>query len=230
MKLKNKFYFKYNINVEIFYSYKFLIMKSKQQSFYDISNFPQLDILCQNWKIIRDEYKQLNLSIMNVDRVNKAHEEVYEEVFDQVVNKGENYGWIKGWGEGDKSNSDWLQYGLIFKDQKVPFIGSSMSKTIELLQEVDGLVVAAFLKLKPRSVLHTHNHPDLIVKQALQLHLPIETATHNNFNYINVNGNFRQYECGKPIVFDGTLDHFALNESNLERITLYLEFKNYFLK
>jgi hypothetical protein len=59
----------------------------------------------------------------------------------------------------------------------------------------------------------------------LQLHLPIITAKEQNYAYLNVNGEFRQHTAGEPIIFDGSLDHFVLNESPSDRIILYMEFK-----
>ena len=54
------------------------------------------------------------------------------------------------------------------------------------------------------------------------MHLPIDTASIGNYAYINVQGEFRQHRCGKPIVFDGSLDHFALNESKKNRNHFYI--------
>ena len=57
------------------------------------------------------------------------------------------------------------------------------------------------------------------------MHLPLETAPEANYAYLNVNGQFRQHVLGQPIVFDGSLDHFALNASHCDRTVLYVEFE-----
>lgn len=195
----------------------------QEQSYYEIINFPKLNKICKKWKIIRDEFHELDAPIIPINRVEKTHEDVFLEVHNHVVVEGNEYGWVLGWGENGE-NHDWIQYGLILNGQKVPFTGAKMRRTIELFKGVEGIIAVALLKLKPNSVLHTHRHPDIRLKRALQLHLPIDTPKECNYNYLNVQGEFRQYECGKPIVFDGALDHFALNESHNERTTLYIEF------
>lgn len=81
------------------------------------------------------------------------------------------------------------------------------------------------MNLKPRSILTRHSHPYIEEQSLLQLHLPIVTAKKDNYNYINCNGEFKQHIEGVPIIFDGSLDHFALNESDEDRIILYIEFK-----
>jgi len=195
----------------------------QEQSYYDIINFPKLNEICKNWEMIRDEFYELNAPIIPVNRIAKTHEEVFSEVHNHVVVEGKEYGWVLGWGESG-GNYGWTQYGLILNGQNIPFTGSKMKQTIELFKNVKGIIAVALLKLKPSTVLHTHQHDDIRRKRALQLHLPIDTPKERNYNYLNVQGEFRQYECGKPIVFDGALDHFALNESHKERTTLYIEF------
>ena len=66
----------------------------------------------------------------------------------------------------------------------------------------------------------------LIYKESLlQFHLPIITAPERNYAYLNVMGEFRQHVEGEPIIFDGSLDHFAINESDVDRTIVYMEFK-----
>ncbi len=197
---------------------------NQEQSYYDIANFPKLHEICKKWEIIRDEFYELNAPIMPIHRINKSPEEVLLEVHKHVVMEGNQYGWVLGWGGENEGNQDWTQYGLVLNDQKVPFTNGKMKQTIDLFKDVKGIIAVALLKLKPNAVLHTHRHADIREKNALQLHLPIDTVKERNYNYLNVQGEFRQYECGKPIVFDGALDHFALNESHKERTTLYIEF------
>ena len=198
-------------------------MKTLEQSFYDIADFPGLDQLSQNWEVIREEFNQLDAPIMEIDRINKPHEEVFEEVYNHIKS-GKKYGWVLGWGE-DGGNYNWTQYGLILNGEVVPFLGEEMKQTVELFKNMDGIIAVALLKLNPRTILHTHRHDDIREKGALQFHLPIDVIPDRNYNYLNVQGEFRQYVLGEPIVFDGALDHFALNESNRERTTLYIEFE-----
>lgn len=201
-------------------------MEILEKTFYENRFFPLLNSFSKKWKIIRDEYFELNAPVMNIHRINKSTEEVFKEV-ENYISKGNQYGWIQGWGNNDnlnKGNLNWIQYGLIVDGFKVPFVGKEMQQTINLLLKIEGIKVAALLKLEPFTVLHTHSHPDIKERNVLQMHLPICTAEKGNFNYLNIEGEFRQYQQGVPIIFDGSFRHFALNESNYSRTTLYLEF------
>lgn len=94
-----------------------------------------------------------------------------------------------------------------------------------MLSKIEGIKICAFVKLKARALLPCHTHPEIHEEKLLQLHLPLVTASERNYAYLNVMGEFRQHRCGEPIVFDGSLDHFALNESDVDRTILYMEFK-----
>ena len=191
-------------------------------AFYDIADFPQLNQLSESWRLVRDEYMALNAPVMQLDRVNKSHDAVYSEVA-HYLGQGNNYGWIYGWGRNG-INEDWLQYPLIYRDAPVPFLEGEMAQTVALLAQIKGIKVCALLKMNPHSSLPCHDHPELAREGLLQFHLPLKTAATRNYNYLNVNGEFRQHVCGVPLVFDGSHDHFALNESDEERVLLYMEF------
>lgn len=199
-------------------------------NFYDNLQFPQLQEIILNYNIIKEEFVNLNIPIMNIDRENKHYQEVIIEIIHQV-NNGSDYGWIKGWGN-EGGNDNWLQLGLYSFDTEVnniilkPFLKKFMPKTFEMIKKVDDLFMCAVVNLKKRTILNRHSHPYIKELNLLQLHLPLITAKTENYNYINCNGEFKQHIEGVPIIFDGSLEHFALNESDQDRIILYIEFKN----
>ncbi|MCE3228704.1 MAG: aspartyl/Asparaginyl beta-hydroxylase family protein [Bacteroidetes bacterium] len=197
-------------------------MNSQRPAYYSIEDFPPLKDLVTNWNIIRNEFQALQAPVMNIDRTDKEHEAVLEEVQD-YIGKGNEYGWTMGWGKSGP-NKDWVQYGLIIHDEVIPYVSERLSQTIGFLRKIKGIKIAALVTMHPQSSLPCHQHPELFEQGLLQLHLPVETATVNNYAYLNVNGEFRQHVCGQPIIFDGSLDHFALNKSGANRTILYLEF------
>jgi beta-hydroxylase len=93
------------------------------------------------------------------------------------------------------------------------------------LSDVPGVKVAAFVRLAPDGFLGAHRHPELREEGLLQMHLTLEAADEANYAYLNVEGEFRQHVPGEGFVFDGSLDHFALNASPEDRVILYLEFR-----
>lgn len=198
-------------------------------NFYEPEAFGQLDEIISNYEIIKKEYSELKIPVMQVDREGKHYDQVILDVIQQV-NNGKDYGWIKGWG-AEGGNEKWLQLGLYSYNEMVnelilePFFKRNMPQTFDMIKKIEGLYMCALVNLKSRTILSCHNHPYIEEEQLLQLHLPLVTANINNYNYINCNGEFRQHVVGIPIIFDGSLDHFALNESDEDRIILYVEFK-----
>ena len=199
--------------------------RNNDKNFYLINDFPLLKSLELHHLLICKELISITNDIMEINRGFKSHEKVKNEVISRVE-KGEKYGWIQGWDYDnlELGNKNWLQYGLMFNDSVPDFIEIKLPFTTNLLKSIKGINVAAFVKLKPKTIIHCHTHPEIKDEQLLQLHLTLNVSEKNNFAYLNVNGEFKQHILGKAIIFDGSLPHFALNESNQDRIILYLEF------
>jgi len=123
--------------------------------FYELSDFPQLTELVENWKTIKEESSRLDSYNLNINRVNKDHEVVAEEILKKIKLNKKN-GWVDGWNNKGEINKSWIQYGLIINDQEIPC--SNMPKTIKLLKKIKGIKVAALNILKSESILGTHTH------------------------------------------------------------------------
>lgn len=201
---------------------------SQTPCFYSIEKFPQFNSLISNWCVVREEYLQLSDHVMDIDRAGGNHKDIVDRVSHYISN-GNSYGWVQGWGRSG-ANAEWIQYGILAYGEPIPFLNGHMKKTLEFLAEIPGIKIAALSTLMPGASLPCHRHPEISDENLLQLHLPLKTAEKNNFNYINVAGEFRQHICGVPIIFDGSNDHFVLNESKENRTILYLEFENYDVK
>ena len=201
-------------------------MKS-QPAYYLVDDYPALHDICRNWEIIRNEFLALNPPLMQISRGTSWDIDMQNVA--EAIKNGINYGWIKGWGPEGLSDK-WLNYGLTtFNEQfneliKGEFI-NHLPKTYEMIRKIKGVKICGYANLKPFSILHCHNHWEIYDEGLLQFHLPIVTAVEQNYAYLNVRGEFRQHICGEPIIFDGSLDHFVLNESPSDRIILYMEFK-----
>jgi len=192
-------------------------------SFYDLQEFPALEALAKNWKIIRDEYRQLNAPILPIDRVGKLHEQVYEEIIEHIAQGGE-YGWLQGWTMDGNPSKDWIQYGLIIFDETTPFVQEKMPRTVEMLLQIKGIKTCAISKLKAVGVLPVHQHPEIHDEGLLQMHLTLDAPEGKNCAYLNVEDEFVKHRNGEMIIFDGSLDHFAFNASTTDRAILYMEF------
>lgn len=195
-------------------------MSGMPRRFYDLREFPQFSLINDSWELIRDEVRALDRPVLDIDRVNKSHEQVYAE-----LQAHGSSGWLKGWNTDGLPNSKWLTYPIRMYDEMVFDIATAMPATYDLIRPLENIRVCALNRMLPDLFLGTHDHPDHKRRGTLLYHicLDMEEAP-TPFNYLNVNGEFLQQLPGKAYVFDGSLPHFALNASSRERTILYMEF------
>lgn len=191
-------------------------------AFYEVADFPVLASITDQIEVIRAEFLSLTEAVMPIDRVGKNHDAVIAELQAYLASGG-TYGWMKGDGQAG-GNASWLQYALMIHDVPVNEAILAMPKTMAILQAIQGIKVCALSKMKPNCYLPTHTHPEISSENMLQYHLTIDAATVHNFAYLNVDGEFRQNTLGASIVFDGSLQHFAVNASPADRTIVYMEF------
>lgn len=192
-------------------------------SFYDPSHFPKLQHLANNWEVIRKEFLALNAPTLTINRVGKQITDIVNEV-DEHMAAGGQYGWIWGWGDNMEVMPEWTQYGLMAYDTPIPYAREAMPETIELLTRIPGVKLCALLRMEPNVFLGTHAHTGTWEEGLLHMQLTIDAPVTGNYAYLNVNGNFNQSTNGNLVIFDGSLDHFAVNASRDFRTVLYLEF------
>lgn len=193
------------------------------KAYYELSEFPGLSILEKAWTTIRDEYLALDVPLTPVHRFQKTYREVAEEMR-AYLESGGAYGWMTGWG-AETVNHDWIQYSLMGFGRVMPAVLETMPRTVALLDELPGVQTAAIAKLKAGGSLACHRHADIQSRGLLLLHLTLDAPTERNYAYLNVAGEFRRHTVGSIHVFDGGLDHFAINESDGDRTIFYLEFE-----
>ena len=191
-------------------------------SIYALNDFPEFTSITNNWEVIRNEYESLDAPQLNIDRVNKSHEQVYEELLAQ--NSGN--GWLQGWNTDGKPNHKWLTYGIRIYDTLVLDVEEKMPETSKLISSLTGVRVCALNKMLPDLFLGTHRHDDHKTRGTLLYHLCLSMKDKNDqsYNYLNVNGEFIHQTPGTAYIFDGSQDHFALNASPEERVIMYIEF------
>ncbi|EJL95499.1 aspartyl/asparaginyl beta-hydroxylase-like dioxygenase [Pseudomonas sp. GM102] len=191
-------------------------------SFYPLDSFKPLLELKNNWQIIRDELSRLQAPLLDIDRTDKSHAQVFTEL-NQHMLQGGDYGWLKGWGQAG-GNRDWVQFALQVQNQPIEAARAFFPETLKLLDALDGLKVCSLARLAAHSFLSCHRHPEVFTEGLLQMHITLSAADERNYAYLNVNGEFHQHRMGEAVIFDGSLDHFVVNASEVERTILYLEF------
>lgn len=183
----------------------YLFSKKKVlQPIIDAHQFKELDILRDNWEVIRDEALSLQEKC-DLDAINKPGEAAYYDVGFRTFHK---YGWRKFY-------LKW--YGSYTHESAKKFC----PKTSELLSKINNINGAMFAYMPANSELTRHLDP---VACSLRYHLGLATPNSSEC-YINVDGNDYAWQDGKDLLFDETYLHYVKNNTNDSRLILMCDFE-----
>ena len=191
--------------------------RARPPIWYRLEEFPMMQLLKDFYPQIRKEA----MMIMKEEPVFKKHRpqgrwsEGHQGDFAQELKK--RNGWVHSWEAG---NGGWLNYGLVYYDD---ILGSKRAPlTCKILEMIGKIRVAGFSWMKTHSKIKTHWDKTGYIYGSLALHVgllcPEEGA------YLEVHGEEVKQENGKVIVFDSTYWHSARNDSNQDRVVLYIDF------
>jgi len=206
------------------------------QIFFYPKKFKFFKELQKNWKIIQEEAMEImkNSPKLNISRkIEDWHDS--KLYFNSIKNK---HGWIRSWNydsetklESDKGNYEWLNYGLYYFGEKFNENIKQCPRTIKILDNISTHInICGFSWMYGGCILQPHTDITGLSTGSLAMHLgliiPIPKNTckliikNSNNDYIYMNE-----KNGKIIVFDATWEHYAYNQSNEDRIILYIDFK-----
>jgi hypothetical protein len=111
------------------------------------------------------------------------------------------------------------QYNLEELIQSFP---ERFPKTIELLKNIDSLNFSAFSRLHPRSTLAPHKHNN---RDSLIFHMGLIIPPGNSCGLKVADETYVWSKPGDAVIFNDNLQHSAWNNSDEERIILYVDFK-----
>ncbi len=178
----------------LFYAFS----REKNTPFVDASKFPELDVIQQNWQMIRDEALQLNEA---------AHIKASADLDDLGFNSFFRTGWKRFY-------LKWYGANLKSAEQLCP-------NTLALLNQLPQVKGAMFTMLPPGARLGAHRDP---YAGSLRYHLGLVTPNSDNC-YIDVDGQRYSWRDGEVVMFDETYIHSAENNSDKNRIILFLDIK-----
>jgi len=93
--------------------------------------------------------------------------------------------------------------------------------TTRTLKLIPGMRTAFFSILKPNVHLPAHRGP---FNGVLRYHLGLKIPAKAQNCLIRVHNSFASWECGKSIVFDDSYDHEVWNNTDEERVVLFVDF------
>jgi beta-hydroxylase len=157
------------------------------------SHFPGLDVLADNWEVIRDEAIGLSATgkICGPVRNNDVG-------FNSFFKRG------------------WKRFYLRWYDRPLPSAEALCPRTVALLARVPNVRGAMFASLAPGSRLNPHRDP---FAGSLRYHLGLVTANSPDC-YISVDGERYHWRDGHAVVFDETNIHYVENNTSVNRIIL----------
>ena len=166
--------------------------------FIDVNQFPELDILKENWQKIKREAEQLN-------------EQQAIKASDQLDDLGFNSFFKTGW----------KRFYLKWYGSSLPSARKLCPETCALLENIKSVKGGMFAMLPPGAKLVRHRDP---YAGSLRYHLGLITPNDKNC-YINVDGKHYSWRDGEAVMFDETYIHYAENKTDCNRVVLFLDIK-----
>lgn len=152
---------------------------------------PELQILADNWEVIRDEALAL---------WEHGHIDVGEDLP----------------GSSFYKDNRWKSFYLKLYDHEIPSAKAMAPKTMELIEQVPGMNLALFAALMPGKKINKHQDPfAYTLRYSLGLSTPNSDAC-----YIDINDERHTWKDGEAVLFDETYMHYTTNETEIPRIIL----------
>ena len=174
----------------------YLFSAVPNRPYVEISGFPELAPLAENWQTIRREAQQL----LDSGRIRSAA--TYNDLgFNSFFKTG------------------WKRFYVKWYDEPLPSAKSLCPRTTELVESIPGINAAMFALLPPRTKLGAHRDP---FAGSLRYHLGLVTPN-SDLCRIVVDGEPYVWRDGEPVMFDETFIHIAENRSDVPRIILFCD-------
>jgi ornithine lipid ester-linked acyl 2-hydroxylase len=123
------------------------------------------------------------------------------------------------WPEKYLYTKDWKVFGLYGFGEKIPKNCELCPKTTELIETIPGLTTATFSSLTPGTHILPHKgYTDTVLRCHLGLITPDGCG-------LRVGNQTREWQEGKCLLFDDTIEHEAWNRGQAERIILLVDFR-----
>ena len=158
--------------------------------------FPELRVLEQNWTVIREEAMALRKA-GGIKASNQYNDVGFNSFF----------------------RSGWKRFYLKWYDDAHPSASTLCPRTTALLRGIGSVKAAMFAELPPGSHLVRHRDP---FAGSLRYHLGLTTPGDPRC-FIDVDGQQYFWRDGEAVVFDETYIHYAINETDQDRVILFCD-------
>jgi beta-hydroxylase len=167
-----------------------------RQPYVDLKHFPELDVLQQNWQMIRDEALRL-----------------FDEGYIRAAATYNDLGFNSFFKRG------WKRFYLKWYGEFLPSAQALCPQTTALLANIKCVNAAMFALLPPGSRLGKHRDP---FAGSLRYHLGLSTPNSERCAIV-VDGEPYYWRDGEAVMFDETFIHYAYNETDKPRLILFCD-------
>jgi len=174
----------------------YLFSSVPSKPYLDRSKFPELDVLRNNWEVIRDEAMHL-----------------FDEGYICAAEKNNDAGF------GSFFKKGWKRFYLKWYDKPLSSAQTLCPKTVELVSSIPNVKGAMFALLPGGSHLNPHRDP---FAGSLRYHLGLSTPNSEDCR-IFVDGQVYAWRDGEDVMFDETYVHWVKNETDKTRVILFCD-------
>ena len=195
-----------------------MVKQSKVTVFENISNYPQIKILDENWKIIMSEIPYFDSERKYPRRTIAWPTNMSKIAFEEYLSTFTSQ-WYQGW----QGEHVWYNFPLTYNNNIIGTAEKMCPKTIEILKKIDCKQIVGYSLLLPKSKLSTHADPTGKKYNSMAGNLLL--TDNNDKAYLYVNDYSYLHKQGKMVIFDSTNLHSADNNDCKNRVILYIDFK-----
>jgi len=176
----------------------YLFSKVSDSPYLKVEDFPELNVIQENWKAIRDEALTLNVN-NKIENASHFNDYPYHSFYK------------KGW---RKFALKW--YGTTFHSAH-----RLCPTTVSLIDSVPSIKAAMFTVLPAGKKLNSHRDP---YAGSLRYQLGLDTPNSAEC-HIDVDGEKYYWKDGEAVMFDETYLHYIENNSEKDRLVLMLDIR-----
>lgn len=178
---------------------------------------PELQLLIDNWEVIRDEMRSIKAVYPDVRRPKADYDDLDPAVYKRMIE-------CEGWSVIDGTDDKWWNFPLVTYSKPTWPAKKLTPKTTEILEKVGGIYFSGFSILLPGGVITPHcDEPATKDNPAgyLTYHLGLDCP---RFCYLIQGDRAIMEEDGKLFNFKCDQIHSAISMADKVRVILYLTF------
>ncbi|BAT22685.1 hypothetical protein [Yellowstone lake phycodnavirus 3] len=178
---------------------------------------PELQLLIDNWEIIRDEMKSIKAVYPDVRRPKADYDDLDRAVYSRMIE-------CEGWSVIEDTDDKWWNFPLFTYSGPTRPARKLTPRTVEILEKIQGVYFSGFSILLSNGVIAPHSDDPANKDDPagyLTYHLGLDCPPHccliqGERAFIEEDGKLFNFPCDQT--------HSAINMSDKTRVILYITF------